>query len=86
MVASALMDTPEGKKRYIARANEIMKNVYKTGDLVKRLDELEKRLQPELAKVDAGAARNYKNDVNRLRDAIKQREKSVNEQLKKMTK
>lgn len=86
MVASGLMDTPEGRKRYIARANEIMKSVYKTDDLVKRLDELEKRIQPELAKVNAGAGRDYKNQVNRLREAIRQREKVVNEQLKKLTK
>jgi len=86
MVARAVIDTPEGRKRYIARASEIMKSVYKTDDLVKRLDELEKVIQPELAKVDAGAGRDYKNQVNRLREAIKQREKSVNEQLKKLTK
>ncbi len=82
MVARALMETPEGRKRYIARANEIMKSIFKPNALVKRLDELEKRVQPELAKVDAGAGRDYKNQVNRLREAIKQRERVVNEQLK----
>lgn len=86
VVASALMGTAEGKKRYVARAAEIMKTVYKTAELVKRLDELEKRIQPELAKADPGAGRDYKNQVNRLRDAIKQREKVVNEQLKKLMK
>jgi spore coat protein H len=86
IVAWALLDTPEGKKRYLARAAEVMKTAYKTDDLVKRLDELEKKIQPELAKVDAGAGRDYKNQVNRLREAIKQREKSVNEQLKKLVK
>ena len=82
MVARGLIETPEGRKRYIARAEEIMEKVYKTKDLIKRLDELEKRIQPELAKVDAGAGSDYKNQVNRLRDAIKEREKVVNEQLK----
>ena len=86
IVAGALIDTPEGKKRYLARTAEFMKTVYKTDELVKRLDELEKRVQPELAKVDPGAGRDYKNQVNRLRDAIKQREKSVNDQLKRLTK
>jgi spore coat protein CotH len=85
MVATGLMDTPEGRKRYLARAGEIMKTVYKTDELVRRLDELEKRIQPELAKVDPGAGRDYKNQVNRLREAIKQRERSVNEQLKRLT-
>jgi spore coat protein CotH len=86
MVARALIETPEGRKRYIARAVEIMKTVYKTDDLVKRLDEVEKVIQPELAKVDAGAAREHKHYVNRLREAIKQREKVVNEQLKLLMK
>ena len=82
MVARGLMDTPEGRKRYIARAKEIMKTAYNTEKLIKRLDELEKRIQPELAKVDAGAARDYHNQVNRLREAIKYREKNANDQLK----
>ncbi len=43
-------------------------------------------MKPALASVDAGAARDYKNQVNRLRDAIKARAKSINEQLKKTTK
>ena len=84
MVARGLIDTPEGRKRYVARAKEIMAKVYKTNDLIKRLDHLEKRIQPELAKVDPNAGRDYKNQVNRLRDAIRQREKVVNEQLKKL--
>ena len=41
---------------------------------------------PALAKVDAGAGRDYKHHVNRLRDAIKVREKSVLEQLKQVKK
>jgi spore coat protein H len=84
MVARGLIDTPEGRKRYIARAKEIMAKVYKTNDLIKRLDQLEKRIQPELAKVDPNAGRDYKNQVNRLRSAIREREKVVNEQLKKL--
>lgn len=84
MVARGLIDTPEGRKRYIARAKEIMAKVYKTNDLLKRLDQLEKRIQPELAKVDPNAGRDYKNQVNRLRSAIREREKVVNEQLKKL--
>jgi hypothetical protein len=82
MVARGLLETPEGRKRYISRAREIMAKVYKSKVLVKRLDDLEKRIQPELARVDPGAGADYKNQVNRLRVAIKEREKVVNEQLK----
>ena len=81
-IARKVIDTPEGKKRYLARTGELLKTVFKVDDMVKRLDELEKRVQPALARVDAGAGRDYKNQVNRLRDAVKQRHKTVTEQLK----
>lgn len=83
-VARELMRTKEGKKRYVARLREIMQKVYKPDELVKRLDEMEAVVQPALAAVDAGAGRDYKNQVNRLRDAVKQREKSITEQLKRL--
>lgn len=84
MVAQGVISTPEGKKRYFARMREIMKTVFKPEEMVKRLDELEKRVQPALASVDAGASRDYKNQVNRLREGIRQRYKSIDEQLKRM--
>src|SRR5262245_7023938 len=85
-VARALIDTAEGRKRYLARMDEIMKKLYKPDDLVKRLDELQKRVQPVLASVDTGAGRDYHHHVNRLRQAIKQRAKSIDEQLKRLKK
>ncbi|MBY0525164.1 MAG: CotH kinase family protein [Gemmataceae bacterium] len=86
MVAKAVMETPEGKKRYLARMAEIMQNVFKPDDLIKRLDELEQRVQPVLAGIDANAGRDYKNQVNRLRNAIKQRAASIDDQMKKLPK
>ncbi|MCE9565086.1 MAG: CotH kinase family protein [Planctomycetes bacterium] len=81
IVARALIDTPEGKKRYIARFREIMKTCYKPDDLVKKLDEAEKRVQAALVTVDANQARDLKNHVERLRSAIRQRAKIVDAQL-----
>ena len=84
LVARGLIDTPEGRKRYVARFREVVKSVYKPDALAKRLDEVEKRVQPVLAAVDAGAGRDYKNQVERLRAAIRQRGKNLDEQLKKL--
>jgi spore coat protein H len=81
-VANAVINTPEGRKRYFARMAEVHKKIYNPDALVKRLDELQKRVQPALMSVDAGAGRDYPNQVNRLRDAIRQRGKSIEEQLK----
>jgi len=78
LVARALIETPEGKKRYIARFREIMKTAYKPDELVKKLDEAEKRVQ---AAMDANQARDNKNHVERLRSAIRQRAKVVDAQL-----
>jgi spore coat protein CotH len=84
MVAASLVNTPEGQKRYYAKMRAILKDVYKPEQLVKRLDELEAVVQPALASVDQGAGRDYKNQVNRLRQAIRDRAKSLDDQLKKL--
>ena len=86
MVAQGVIDTPEGKKRYYARMREIVNAVFKPEELVKRLDEMEKKIQPVLASVDAGAGRDYKNQVDRLRNGIRERAKSIEAQLKQMKK
>src|SRR5262245_24379430 len=66
MVARGLVSTPEGRKRYLARMEEILKKVYNADALVKKLDENEARVKPVLAAIDAGAGRDYVNQVNRL--------------------
>lgn len=84
MVANGVVSTPEGKKRYYARMREILRDVYKPEQLVKRLDELEKIVQPALASVDRGAGNDYKNQVNRLRYSIRERAKSLEQQMKQI--
>ena len=81
MVARSLMETPEGKDRYLKRMREILKTIYKTDDLVKKLDRWEAQVRPALTAIDAGAGRDYVNQVNRLRQAIVIRGKSIEEQL-----
>lgn len=81
LVARALMETPQGKKKYIDRYRDFMKNNYKLTDLVKTLDAAEKRFQTALATVDANAVGGHKGQVDRLRSALKEREKNVNDQL-----
>ena len=86
MVANGIVSAPEGKKRYYARMREILRDVYKPEQIVKRLDDLEKIVQPALASVDRGAGNDYKNQVNRLRNAVRERAKSLDEQLKRIPK
>jgi hypothetical protein len=85
LLARRIMETKAGRARYVARLTELMKT-FDPAALGKRLDELEKVVQPALAAVDAGAGRDYKNQVNRLRTAVVQRKKSIDAQLAKMKK
>ncbi|MFO0845388.1 MAG: CotH kinase family protein [Gemmataceae bacterium] len=86
VVARSIVETKEGRKRYLDRMEEMLKKVVKADDLVKRLDELEKRVQPALAAVDAGAGQGYRHHVGWLRNNIKARLKSVEDQLKRAKK
>jgi hypothetical protein len=86
IVARSVLETPEGRSRYLACMDEFLKKNYSSAALVKRLDELQARVQPALTAVDAGAGRGYAGQVQRLRDAVKQREKSLTDQLQRTKK
>jgi spore coat protein H len=83
MVANAVINTPEGKKRYYARMAAIREKVFQPDALIKRLDALQARVQPALTAIDKGAGNGFPGQVNRLRDAIRQRAKSIDQHLKK---
>ena len=86
LIARRLVETPEGKKLYFDKMAELNKTVFQPDKLVKRLDELQARLQPVLASIDAGAGRDFPNQVNRLKQGITQRSKSIDEQMTRMKK
>lgn len=81
MVARAVIEAPEGRRRYWARMREVLRSVFVPDRWVKRLDELEPKIKPALAAVDRGAADGLKGQVDRLRNGIRQRHKSLTEQL-----
>ncbi|MFO0865400.1 MAG: CotH kinase family protein [Gemmataceae bacterium] len=85
-VARQFIETPEGRERYYKRLSEIMEKNYKADVYAKKVDELGAKLQPVLAKIDPNVGRDYPNQVRRLRDAIVQREKSIQAQLKQLKK
>lgn len=82
LVSRALIETPQGKARYLARMEEIMKTVYRPADLKKRLDETEKVVQAGMATFDKNQAKDLPNHVNRLRAAIDERAKVMERQMK----
>jgi len=84
LIANRVMDTPLGKERYIAKLDDIMKNVFKPEAIGKRLDELQAKLQPALKERDEGAARDLPNHINRLRQVIAERARNIEEQRKRL--
>jgi spore coat protein CotH len=86
LIAHNLMSTPQGRALYFEKMDHVMKNVYNPEALGKRLDELQERIQPVLASIDAGAGRDYPQHINRMKQAIQQRAKSIDTQLKQQKK
>ena len=83
LAARALMETPEGKKRYQERVKEIHAKVFAPHTLMDRIHELQPRIQTALASVDANAARDYPNRVKHLTNLIQERWKHIERQLQK---
>ncbi|HEX4612164.1 MAG TPA: CotH kinase family protein [Urbifossiella sp.] len=81
MVARSIIETTEGRRRYWVRMREVMRTVFEPERWVKRLDELQARIQSALTATDAGAGRGLKDQVDRLRNGIRQRHRSITEQL-----
>ena len=82
MVARAVYNTPEGKAKYLQRMAEINTTIMNTEKWLKRIDELQARLQPAITSVDAKAGAEYPNQIKRIRDFLTIRPKSIERQLK----
>jgi len=80
-VARAVIETPEGRRRYWARMREVMRTVFEPERWVKRLDEAEAKIRPALAAVDPGAANGLKGQVDRLRNGIRQRHRHITQEV-----
>ncbi len=86
MVAKAVLETPEGKERYLARLDELSQTVFRPEQIGKRLDELQKKIQPALAAADEKAGREYADRIERLKVVIAVRSTTAAEQLKRARK
>jgi len=83
IIARHFMEIPEARKRYLARTEQLLNEVFVPERWSKRLDELLARVQPALKQVNEGAAKDLPNQFNRLRNGIAQRAKKIREDLEK---
>jgi|APGre2960657444_1045066.scaffolds.fasta_scaffold08904_2 hypothetical protein len=81
LIAQAIFSTPQGKVKFLHRLEEINRTLMEPAIWLKRIDELQARVQPALAKVDAGAGKNYPHQLWRIRQFFTVRQQSIQRQL-----
>lgn len=80
IVAEAVIRTPQGRQRYMARMGHLITNVVDAARLCTRVDELSAKIQPALTN-NNGELENQKQAAAQLRNRIITRAASVREQL-----
>jgi spore coat protein CotH len=84
MVARAVLDHPDGKKKTIEKLKEMTEKHFTTEKLNARIDELAPRVKEAMTPVNKGWADNYVNEVNWLKDRLKQRVALLKKDLPKL--
>jgi spore coat protein H len=84
LAARAVLETPEGKKRYIAKVKEMTEKHFTLEKWYKRIDELVPRMKEALETVQKGAGKNYENEVRGYKDRLKQRAEYLKREVPKL--
>lgn len=85
LVASAIMDTEEGRARYLERVQALHAQVFNVAAMTNRVREISARLRPLLGR-DAAALSNHEERVERLLGKIPHRHEVVRQQLARLRK
>jgi hypothetical protein len=83
LVARALLQVPEGRRRYLDRMSQLLTNVFRAEILTTRVNEVAAQVRPALAQGISGAI-NYEWAVTALRSRITDRASSMRDQLAKL--
>jgi hypothetical protein len=86
MVARAVFEIPEWRKRYYDRVAELRKTVFLPDAMCKRVDELAAKVIPVLKEIDKNTARDFPNRVDWLKNQIRKRAESIDKQLEERAK
>ena len=84
MVARAILDTPEGKKKLIAATKEIFEKQFVLETLNKRIDEWGKRAKEGLTAVNKDWGNGFENEMKGLKDRLKQRVEFAKKEIPKL--
>ena len=84
LATRALLETPEGKKRYIARVKEMTEKHFTLEKWYKRIDELVPRVKEALETVEKGAGPNYDNVIKGYKEHLRQRVEYLKREVPKL--
>lgn len=84
LVARSILDTPEGKKRYIARLKEMTEKYFVLDDWYKRIDEYSARIKEALEANQKGSSAGHVNEIRAYKDRLKQRSEYLKRELPKL--
>jgi spore coat protein CotH len=81
LVARVVMNSPGGRRRYLERMSQLYSNVWHVDALLKRVDDLAAVIRPAIAESSASAARRHDEQIQWLKERIRQRDESLRRQL-----
>jgi spore coat protein H len=81
LVARALMDTTEGRRRFYRRLAELNSSLFNLQTITNQIYDLSARLEPVLTQLSASAAEEHQAEVAKLCDRIALRKQSLDDQL-----
>jgi spore coat protein H len=84
LAARAVLETPEGKKRFIARLKEMTEKQFALDKIFKRIDELVPRAKEAMESVSKGSGKAYDDQVRAFKERLKQRAEYLKKELPKL--
>jgi len=85
MAARAVLETPEGKKRFIAKLKEMNEKQFALDKVFKRIDEMVPRVRDALESINKGSGKGWEsNDVKAFKERLKQRSEYLKTEIPKL--
>jgi len=85
IAARAVLETPEGKKRFIARLKEMNEKQFALDKIYKRIDEFVPRARDAMEALNKGSGKNWENnDIKALKERLKQRSEYLTKEIPKL--
>jgi hypothetical protein len=81
IVASAVLETPEGRRRCLEKVRELRAGLFNLAAITNRVNQLAERIRPAVAEMGFGTAVRHSAEVRILRENIVARIANIDEQL-----